>query len=156
MLPEAAPEAAVELEEPPAVKEQHPVRHGTGKLHLVGNDDHRLPFPRQVQHDVQHLADHFGVEGGGHFVKEQDLRVHTQCPHNGDALLLAAGKLPRVALGLLQKAHPVQQGFGLLLYLGLRALLHLGRGQQDVIQHGQVREELVALEHHADALAQGL
>ena len=82
--------------------------------------------------------------------------MHTQCPHNGDALLLAAGKLPRVALGLLQKAHPIQQGFGLLLYLGLRALLHLGRGQQDVVQHGQVREELVALEHHADALAQGL
>ena len=42
--------------------------------------------------------------------KSRDLRVHTQCPHNGDALLLAAGKLPRVAFGLLQKAHPVQQG----------------------------------------------
>ena len=80
--------------------------------------------------------------------------MHTQGAHDGHALLLAAGKLAGVAVFLGQQTHAVQQGFGFLLHLVLRALLHLGGGQQDVIQHGQVREQLVALEHHADALAQ--
>ena len=143
------------LDDAASVQKKHTVRDGTGKLHLVGDDDHRFALAGQVKHDIQHLTDHLRVKGGGHFVEEQNFGVHTQRPHDGNALLLAAGKLPRVAFGLLQQAHAVQQGFGLLLHLSFGALLHFGGSQKDVVQHGQVWKKLVALEHHPDALAQG-
>ncbi len=102
----------------PPVQEQHPAGNGAGELHLVGHNDHGLALPGQVQHDVQHLAHHFGVQRRCHLIKEQDLRMHTQRPHDGYPLFLSAGKLPGVALCLLQQADPVQQGFCFLLHLG--------------------------------------
>ena len=120
----------------------------------MGDDDHGLALLGKVQHNVQHLAHHFRIKGSGHFVKQKDLRVHAQCTHDGNALLLAAGKLPRVAVFLGKQAHTVQQSFGLLLHFRFGALLHLGGCQKHIVQHRHVREQLVALEHHADPLAQ--
>ena len=137
------------------VQKQHPAGNCPGKLHLVGDDHHGLALTGQVEHDIQHLAHHFRVKGGGHFVEQQDLRVHTERTYNGDTLLLTTRKLPGVAVLFGQQAHAVQQGLGFLLHLSPGAFLHLGGGQQDIFQHGQVREKLIALEHHADALAQG-
>ena len=120
----------------------------------MGDDDHGLALLGKVQHNIQHLAHHFRIKGSGHFVKQKDLRVHTQCAHDGNALLLSAGKLTRVAVFLGKQAHTVQQSFGLLLHFRFGALLHLGGCQKHIVQHRHVREQLVALEHHADALAQ--
>ena len=80
--------------------------------------------------------------------------MHRQCADDGNALLLAAGQLPRVAPGLVQQVHAVQQGLGLFLYLVFGTLGHLERSQHNVVQHGQMREQFIALEYHADALAQ--
>ena len=52
--------------------------------------------------------------------------MHTQCAHDGNALLLAAGKLPRVAVFLGKQAHTVQQSFGYTV--GIPSL-----GSQDTI-----------------------
>ena len=120
----------------------------------MGDNDHRAALLRKIQHDVQHLANHLGVQGGRHLVEQQNLGVHSQRTDNGDALLLAAGQLTRVALGLAQQTYAVQQGLGLLLHLGFRALGHLLGGQHHVVQHSQVREQFIALEHHANALPQ--
>ena len=120
----------------------------------MGDNDHRAALLRQIEHNVQHLADHFGVKGCSHFIEQQNFRVHRQCADDGNALLLAAGQLPRVAPGLVQQVHAVQQGLGFLLYLVFGTLGHLERSQHNVVQHGQMREQLIALEYHADALAQ--
>ena len=120
----------------------------------MGDNDHRAALLRQIEHNVQHLADHFGVKGCSHFIEQQNFRVHRQCADDGNALLLAAGQLPRVAPGLVQQVHAVQQGLGFFLYLVFGTLGHLERSQHNVVQHAQMREQLIALEYHADALAQ--
>ena len=69
---------------------------------------------------------------------------------------LSGGQKQRVAIVRALCMHSeIQQGLGFLLHLSPGAFLHLGGSQQDIFQHGQVREKLIALEHHADALAQG-
>ena len=45
------------------------------------------------------LLPHLGIERAERLVEEQDLRVDRECPRKGDALLLAAGELPRQAVG---------------------------------------------------------
>ena len=120
----------------------------------MGDNDHRAALPRQIEHNVQHLADHFGVKGCSHFIEQQNFGVHRQCADDGNALLLAAGQLPWVAPGLVQQVHAVQQGLGFFLYLVFGTLGHLERSQHNVVQHGQMREQLIVLEYHADALAQ--
>ena len=55
----------------------------------------------QLDHDVQHLLDHLGIEGGGRLVEQHELRVHAERAGDGDALLLAAGELARIFVRLL-------------------------------------------------------
>ena len=54
------------------------------------DDDHRHAVGGELFHNVKHFTDDFGVERGGRLVKEHDIRLHTQCAGNGDALLLTA------------------------------------------------------------------
>jgi len=55
------------------VHEQDPVGYLTGKAHLMGDDAHGHPLPGQLNHDVKHLTDHFGIQGAGGLIKEHDL-----------------------------------------------------------------------------------
>lgn len=46
----------------------------------------------------------FGVQGGGSFVAQQDLRVCRQGAGDGDPLLLSAGKLGGIGVCLIWQA----------------------------------------------------
>ena len=85
----------------------------------MGDDDHGHAVLGERLHDVQHLADHLGVEGAGGLVEEHDLRVHAQGPDDGHTLLLAAGELLRIVVGLVLQPDAGQElhglGLGLLL-----------------------------------------
>ena len=81
--------------------------------------------------------------------------MHTQGADNGHTLLLAAGELAGILVLLLQQTHPAQQGPCLLPHLLPGLFQDFAGGQQDVVHHRQVWEQLIALEHHADAAAQG-
>src|ERR671912_324002 len=59
-------------------EEHHPVRHLAGETHLMGHDDHRHAAVGELDHDVEDLVDHLGVQGRGGLVEEHDLRVHRQ------------------------------------------------------------------------------
>ena len=63
----------------------------SGKAHLMGTHHHGHLLVRQIPHNVQHLAYHLRIERRRRFVKEHDVRVHTQGADNGDSLLLSAG-----------------------------------------------------------------
>ncbi len=56
----------------------------------MGHDDHGHAVVRKLLHNVEHLADHFRVEGARRLVKEHDVRLHAQGTDNGYTLLLAA------------------------------------------------------------------
>lgn len=52
------------------------VGHAAGKVHLVRDDDHRHALLGQAHHDLEHLVDHFGIEGACGLVKKHGLGLH--------------------------------------------------------------------------------
>ena len=100
--------------------EHDPVGHLTGKAHLVGNDHHRdVLLVGQIHHDIQHFLNGLRVQRTGGLIEKDDLGLRAQRPGNGNALLLAAGKLGGVDIRLVPQTHDleimVRQLLGLLL-----------------------------------------
>ena len=135
-----------------AIHEDDAVGHFAGKAHFVGDHDHGHTAGGQLLHDIQHFADHFGVQGGGGFVKKHDLRLHTQSTHDGDPLLLSAGKLVGIGMRAIRQIDTLQElhGLGVCVRLALFEQLHGGQGH--VAQHGHVGEKVEMLENHAHFL----
>ena len=69
-------------------------------------------------------------------------------------MLLAAGELARVLVGVRRQAHTVKQLQALLGGFFLAAAQHFDLCDGQVFGDGQVREQLEVLEHHAHARAQ--
>ena len=84
-------------------------------------------------------------------VKEHDVRFHGECACDGDALLLPAGEAVGVLLGLRGHSDALQQFHPVLVGGPGAPGLHLAQRQGDVVEHGQVGEEVVVLEDDADA-----
>lgn len=116
------------LDELALIEEEHAVSDLAGKAHLMCNDDHGHAGVRQLLHNVEHLADHLGVERGGRLIEQHDLRLHHERAHDGHALLLAAGELDGIGAGTVLQAYSVQQGQGLFLRLAPVHVLHLDGG----------------------------
>ena len=139
-----------------AVHEQDAGAHLPGEAHLVGDHHHGHALVGQLLHDLQDLAHHLGVQGGGGLIKEHDLGLHGQRPHDGDALLLAAGELNGIGVRPVLEAHPVQQLLRFSVSLLLAHELGLDRGQGDVFPNRHVGEQVEVLEHHAHLAADGI
>ena len=119
----------------------------------MGDHHHGHAALGQLLHDVEHLAHHLGVEGGGRLVKQHDIGVHAQGTGDGDTLFLTAGQLLGIGVGTVAQTHHVQQlaGGGLSLLLGNALGVH--RCQGEILQHRHVGEQVEVLEHHAHLLA---
>ena len=96
------------LDDVAALHEDDTAGNLAGKADLVRDDDHRHALLGQTLHDLQHLTDHFGVERGGRFVEQHNVRVHRQRTGDGDALLLAAGQLRGIGIRLIRKADALE------------------------------------------------
>ena len=72
---------------------------------------------------------------------------------DGDALLLAAGKLTGILVGLLGDAHALEIAPGRGLGFGARHLLDPLRREAQIVEHGQMREQVELLEDHAGGVA---
>ena len=123
------------------------------EAHLVGHAEHRHAVLGQADHGVEHLLDHLRVERRGRLVEQHDLRVHAEGARNRDALLLAARELARVLVRLLRDADPRQVLHRRRLGFRRAQAARAHRRQRAVLQHGQVREQVELLEHHADLAA---
>ena len=132
--------------------EQHAVADLTGKAHLVGNDDHRHALVGKLLHNVENLADHFGVECTRRLVKEHNVRLHAQRAHDGDTLFLAAGELAGIRIGAVGKAYACEK----LHSLGFRVLLafseKLHRRKGHISEQCHMRKEVEVLENHTHLL----
>ena len=73
---------------------------------------------------VSSTSFHFRVERRRGLVEKHDLRFHAQRPRDRDALLLAAGELRRMRVGLLGEADLREQRAATLDHLGAGLLLH--------------------------------
>ena len=118
----------------------------------MSHHDHGHTALRQILHHVQHLTDHLRVQSTGRLVEQHDLRVHHQGTHNGDSLLLSAGKLAGIGVGPVGQTHLCQKLQGLLLCVGLGHPLNAHRGSGEVVHHVHVVEQVELLEHHAHPL----
>ena len=128
-------------------------RDVAGKAHLVGDDQHGHALLCQLPHDGQHLAGQFRVEGAGGLIEIDDLGAGGKSAGDGHALLLTARQLMRVGIRLVGKSDAAEQLHRLGLRRRLVHFLQLDRRKHDVLQHGEVGEQVEALEHHADVLA---
>src|SRR4051794_7221954 len=134
------------------VHEDEGVAHLPGEAHLVRDHDHRHARLRQAPHDVEHLADQLGVQGGRRLAEQHQFGFHGQAPGEPHPLLLPARELAPEGLHAPRAPHPPEQG-GSALTGGVpgHALDPAGR-RHDRLQGGHVREQVEPREHHADVL----
>ena len=132
------------------VHENHFMPYLTGKPHFMGNHDHRHAVFGQLNHDLQHLVDHFRVESGGRFIKQHRDRVHRQRPADGDSLLLPTRELRREFVRLIHQTHSFEKRPRLLGGLAVSAAQNLQLRELDVVDDRDVGKEFEVLKHHAD------
>src|SRR5688572_11263820 len=135
------------------IHEDDAVGDGAGEAHLVRDAQHGHAGARQLDHHLQHFLDHFRIERGGRLVEQHDLGVHAQRARDRDALLLAAGQLARILVRLLWNLHALEVVHRHLFRFLLRHLAYPDRRQGQVLDDGQVREQVEVLEHHPDFAA---
>lgn len=97
---------------------------------------------------VAHLEAEFGVEVGEGLVEEEDIGADDEGAGEGDALLLAAGELVWLALGVGVHADGLEGVEGALLAFGLGDFAD-GEPESDILEDGHVGPERVGLEDHA-------
>src|SRR5690606_39208127 len=83
-------------------------------------------------------------------IEEHDLRMHRQSACDGNALLLAAGELCRQLGSLLRDADALEELHGFLVSVGLLQAANLDGSERDVLEDGQVGEQIERLEDHSD------
>ena len=132
----------------PVLHEHHLVGRLAGQAHLVGDhDDGHVRLGERLD-DVEHLLHHLGVKRARGLVEQHDLRVHVEGAGDGHALLLAAGELVGVLVHLAFQPHALKVGEAVALCLLARDFEHFDGSERHVLEHGLVRVEVVALEHH--------
>jgi hypothetical protein len=119
----------------------------------VAHHQHGHAVLGEFHHGVEHLLDHLRIERGSRLVEQHDLRVHAERARDRHALLLAARKLAREFFGLLGNFDALQVVHRNFLCLLFRHLAHPDRREREILQHGQMREQVEMLEHHADLAA---
>ena len=114
----------------------------------MGDEDGREAQPLLEGSDLlPHPQAEAGVQVGQRLVEQDDLRLHDERAGQGNTLLLAAGELVRVPLGVLLDAHGAQARGDAVVALLASHLLEL-EPESDVLLHREVREKGVGLEHH--------
>ena len=80
-------------------------------------------------------------------IEIDDLRVGGQCPCNGHALLLSAGKLIRIVIVPIRKPYLIQRLFSNLDRLLLRHLSCDDQSFRHVLESGLVAEQVIILKN---------
>jgi hypothetical protein len=118
-------------------------------LFLVVRDEHEGAAERAMQPAklLLHGAAELQVESGERLIEEEHLRPHHEGPGERDALRLSAGKLGRRPVGKVLKVDEGQHLGDADGNLGLR---YPGDPEPigNVLPHGHMREEPIALEDH--------
>ena len=125
-----------------------------GEAHLVGGDHHRHPLRLEVADRREHLADQLGVEGAGDLVEQQRPRPGGEGAGDRDPLLLAAGEVVGAVVLAAREAEAREQ-LARRAPRPRRAATPCARigAEHDVLEHGQVREQVVGLEDEPEPAA---
>ncbi len=114
-----------------------------------------LPCPVEVLEDAHELVGELLVEVGGRLVGDDDLGLIDQRPRDGHPLLLAAGQLAHPPRRLALHPERLERRLGPPPHLGRPHVDRVER-QHDVVEDGQVRDQVELLEDEAELLAAAL
>jgi len=143
------------LDDHTGIHHRHTVAHAADHIHFMGDQhDGQVQFAVDLRQQVQHRGGGLRVEGAGGFVAEQDFRLGGQGAGNADTLLLAAGQLGRVLLGVVGQADALQQLGDALLDGAGRQLAGQLQRQGDIVGDGFRGQQIEVLEDHPDLLAE--
>jgi len=128
-----------------------------GDLGVVGADEEAgLFLGRNFPHEVDQLHGCFAVEVAGGFVGENQSRVVDESSRHGYTLFLAAGESRGPETCPVTQTDAVEQIFGVALRGPGLAAFGNPRGEQHVLERGEVRHEVVELKDEAEgAIAEG-
>src|SRR5882672_6512289 len=115
--------------------------------HVERREAERLMEPTDL---VPHLEPQLRVEVAERLVHQDERRLGDDRARERDALLLAAGELRRIALRQSGQLHQLEGAVDAAIDLGPRDPADL-EAEADVARDGEVREERVVLEDHAEA-----
>ena len=141
------------LHDAAVVHEDDPVRDLPGERHLMRDDDAGHPARRECADRIEHLAHQLGIERRGRLVEQNDRRLHRDRAGDRDALLLAARQLGRTLVEMIAEKHFPQLLGGARARDRLRQPEHMARPDRHIVQCREVRKQVEALEHEADAAA---
>ena len=132
-----------------AVHDDNLVGKGHGFTLVVGNVDAGDADALLDLADLRaHIDAQLGVQVGQRFIKEQHRRFHDQGPGQSNALLLAAGQLVRHAVFHALQSHQLQHIHN-FFFNGSLVHLFIDKAVADIIKYIIMREQRIALEHHA-------
>ena len=138
----------------PAVPEHDaPGGEPLDQVHIVGRDHHGDADVVEALEELHDLDGEVRIQVAGGLVGDEQHRLCDDGAGDSDALLLAGRELERPALLLAQEPHLIERRAHPLVDLAPRNARDDER-QRDVLGHGTIVQELVILEHHADALAE--
>jgi hypothetical protein len=96
----------------PSARKGDAVGEAAGKTHFVRDEEEVAALALDFLDEFEHLGGHFGIERGGRFVEEHDLRLDGNGPRDGDPLALAAGKLGGAFVGVVEQLETAERAFG--------------------------------------------
>src|SRR5258708_2952233 len=115
-------------------------------------DDHRCHAARGQHSDsVQYLSNKLRIKRGGRLIKQDDGRLHAESGPYRHALLLAGREFARPLVEMLAKKDPAQVLGGTLARNAFGKAGHLVEPDRDIVEGAQVRKQIEALEHKANA-----
>ncbi len=120
------------LDHQPGVHEQHAIRGGAGKAHLVRYHHHRHAALAQFAHHREHAADQFGIQRAGGFVEQHDARLQRDGSGDRHALLLAAGQLAGIMPGAIRQPDARQRRLADGIRLRAPLAGHLAQGERHI------------------------
>src|SRR5690606_4659304 len=125
-------------------------------LLLIMGHEHagEMEFLVQGTQPAAQILAHLGVQRAERLVQQQYLRLHGQCPSQGNTLLLSARQLRRVPVGQMSELNHFQQCLHALAYLCRRRPFAGWQNIQPesyVLGHRHVAEQGVMLEYEANA-----
>ena len=124
-----------------------------GEGHFVGDQDEVAAFALEFLDHFEDLGGHLGVEGGGGLVEEEQAGLDGDGAGDGYALFLAAAELGGLFVGVGFELEALEGFHGARECLGAREAVDFFEGEHDVIERGEMGEEVVGLEDGADLAA---
>ena len=93
------------LDDQPVVHEDDAVGGVAREAHLVADHQHGHAAGLELAHHGEHRADQLRIERRGRLVEQHHGRLERERARDRDALLLAAGELGRIGVGLRRQAR---------------------------------------------------